>query len=156
MCACLPFDPQLLATQKKILWRKTTDMKNSNRNQLPNMSSKHNHSWIQHLLNSPGMVWGIFYPSYSTQTRHASKTPFICFMSHKHLCSVHSADCFLYLRVENVLCIKFQLLYKFSLAECACPTQKTIFLYHILLQLKLAEKPQAGNPLTWTVVLCFL
>lgn len=87
-----------------------------------------------------GCSEAFFFPSYSTQTRHASKSPFICFMSHKHLCSVLFADCFLHLRVENVLCIKFQIVCKFSLAECMCPTQKTTFLYHILLQLKLAEK----------------
>lgn len=127
MCACLLFGPQLLATPKKILWRKTTDMINSNRNQLPNMNSKHNHSWIQHLLNSPGMIWDIFYPLYSTQTRHASKTPLIRFMSHRLLCSVSFADRFLYQRVENVLCIKFQLVCKFSLAQRMCPTQETAF-----------------------------
>lgn len=127
MCACLLFGPQLLATLKKILWRKPTDIINSIRNQLPNMNGKHNHSWIQHLINSPGMVWDIFYPLCSTQTRHASKTALICFMSHRHLCSVRFADGFLFLRVENVLCIKFQPECTFSLAQCMCPTQETVF-----------------------------
>lgn len=127
MCACLLSGPQLLATLKKIFWRKTTDMINSNRNQLPHMKGKYNHKWIQHLLNSPGTVWDIFYLLYSTQTRHASKTPVICFMSHRHLCSVRFADDFFYLRVENVLCIKFWLVCKLSLAQRTCPTQEIVF-----------------------------
>lgn len=71
------------------------------------------------------------------------KTPLICFMSHRHLCSLCFADNFLYLRVENEESFN-SYLRPFWHRACALPKRQR-FPVRPNAADEISRKPQAGN-----------